>query len=116
MTHNKTLLLLASLLFACPMVFAQTTDNKFLTSEDVIELELRHDLLQKDRLTGKFATVEDSYRTALLERFLAYTKIDSQSQLDDSMDFPMNDNLRRTAALLYQEIQLFAKPAGWKTH
>ena len=116
MTHNKTLLLLASLLFACPMVFAQTTDNKFLTSEDVIELELRHDLTQRNRLSGKFATVEDSYRTALLERFLAYTKIDSQSQLDDSMDFPMNDNLRRTAALLYQEIQLFAKPAGWKTH
>ena len=116
MTHNKTLLLLASLLFACPMVFAQTTDNKFLTSEDVIELELRHDLTQRNRLSGKFATVEDSYRTALLERFLSYTKIDSQSQLDDSMDFPMNDNLRRTAALLYQEIQLFAKPAGWKTH
>ena len=116
MTHNRTLLLLAAVMFACPMVFAQTADNKFLTSEDVIELELRHDLQQKHRLGGKFATVEDSYRSALLERFLSYTKVDSQSQLDDTMEFPMNDNLRRTAALLYQEIQLFAKPAGWKTY
>ena len=44
MTHNKTLLLLAAVMFACPLVFAQPADNKYLTSEDVIELELRHDL------------------------------------------------------------------------
>ena len=116
MTHNRTLLLLAAVLFACPMVFAQSANDKFLTSEDVIELELRQDLQQKNRLSGKYATVEDSYRAALLERFLFYTKMNSQSQLDPNVDFPMNDDLRRTAALLYQEIQLFAKPAGWTTH
>ncbi len=115
MNTNKTLCLLTVLLLTAPMAFAQKTNNQFLSSEDVIELELRHDLLKKQRLTNKYASTEESYRTALLERFLAYTKQDSQSQDDPAMEFPMNDNLRRVAALLYQEIQLFAKPAGWKT-
>lgn len=115
MTTHRMMCLLVAVLFAAPAVFAQNT-NKFITPADVAQLQAQQENLKQQRAAGQYATVEDSYRSALLDRFLGYTRINSQSQDDPTQAFPMNDDLRRMAALLYQEINLFAKPAGWKTH
>lgn len=86
--------------------------QKFVTSEDVIMMELRMDQDKKNRLTQKHTTLSDSYRSELFNRFIAYTQLDSQSKEDDSVEFPMNDNLRRTAAVLYEEVKTF----GFKSY
>ena len=68
MTTHRMLCLLTAVLFTAPAVFAQNT-NKFITPADVAHLKAQQENLKQHRAAEKYATVQDSYRPALLDRF-----------------------------------------------
>lgn len=85
--------------------FAFAQDRKPFSDEQYILMDMRLSREDNLRVTGRFATVQDAYRNGLFARFINYTQVDSQSK-EDGTEFPMNDNLRATAALLTEELRL----------
>lgn len=110
-------LFLALVGMMCLSVLPVCAQEQSLSSEHHILMNMRLNKANQKRLAGNFASLPDAYRDGLFSRFINYTQVDSQSQEDDSVEFPMNDNLRQMAALLVDELKLItAKRPDIKIH